>query len=354
LWLKSGPPAIKSPKTLRDYGETWRAWVAKNPVVAQIAVTDVTPLHVSTWYGALRESGLAQSTLRKHAWLTRHIFRYAVTPLGLRSDNPAEKVPIPSSKQVSPGELPRLTEDQVWKLADNLPTPYSTLVLVGAYTGLRLGELFGLRTEHLNRSTHPYVISVEWQWDEHLQTFRRPKRDKTRLVPVTPALSVAMDKHLLQYPPSQNRGGLVFAASNGAPLRQSNFRNQVWYPALERAGLPSVPPHSLRRTFVDTWIDRGMSMSYVRDMAGHESITMTMNTYKGTVGGEKLSEAVLKASVSLESIPGLQQAMNGAVGVMQVIGTHRDGRIEMEGLHPDWVPSGDPAPRAQVLRLPSR
>ncbi len=335
LWLNSGPSGIGE-STLRWYAELWRAWTNKNSLIGQLAAADVTPLHVSMWLGDLREEGLAQSTIRSHVILIRHILRYAVNPLGLRADNPAAPITAPQSKKRTPSNQPRLTEYEVWQLADVIHPRYRTFVILGAYTGLRLAELIGLRSSYLDRNAWPYVINVDWQWDQGVKEFRRPKRNTIRTVPITPELAGLVDKHTLQYPPSQNRDGLMFAASNGSQMHQSNFRNQVWYPALERAGLPRVTPHSLRRTFVDIMIDRGVKPTDVRDLAGHKDINVTMNTYKGTATTGQLSDAIMATAPGHVGTEELQQAVNAGAGIYhaQLI----NGEFVIEGLHPDWVP----------------
>ena len=344
LWHSSGPSGIKSPKTLTWYGDLWRALTNKNPPVDQIAVTDITPLHVSSWLGALREEELAQTTLQGYTQLIRHILRYAVNPLGLQLQVDPDNIDTPTSTQDDPGERPRLTEDQVWALAAMIDKRYRTLVLMGAYTGLRFGELSGLRPKYLDRSTEPYIIDVQWQWDARHTKFRRPKHRKTRQVPVTPELTKIVHKQLLQYSPTENQHRLIFAVQSGAPILPSNFRNRIWYPAVKRARLPRVSPHSLRATFVDIMIDRSIPYDIVRDMCGHEDISITMNVYKGKATTIKMSDAVMAASEhALNDVKALQQAVNAEAGVMHAT-LHSDGRLDFEGLHPDWTPDGDVIP----------
>lgn len=65
---------------------------------------------------------------------------------------------------------------------------------------------------------------------------------------------------------------LVFAASTGTGLRRSNFRRQVWRPALVRAGLlgsvVQVGPDKYRATWPDkTGVDRSKEFTTERDAA---------------------------------------------------------------------------------------
>jgi hypothetical protein len=47
-------------------------------------------------------------------------------------------------------EMAFLTPDEIARVADAIEPPYSALVWTAAYTGLRAGELHGLRVEHLD------------------------------------------------------------------------------------------------------------------------------------------------------------------------------------------------------------
>jgi integrase len=276
--------------------------------------------------------------------LLRHILRYAKT-LNLIDTDPTDGIKAPTSTQGKPDKRPRLTEAEIWQVADTFDPRFRMAVLLGGYTGLRLGELLGLRVEHIDRTTTPYLLDVAWQWDEHSNEFRRPKGNKTRQVPVTPDLWHDLDKHLLQYPASQTTYGTVFATRNGTPILQANFR-KIWNQTLTDLSLPHCVPHSLRASFVDIMIDRGIPTHQVQAMAGHQSITITMDVYKGTATTDQLAASIMATASNVKE---LQQAVNAGAGIMQ--GTlHSDGRIDIEGLHPDYL--NDDAPDADVIGFP--
>jgi hypothetical protein len=93
-------------------------------------------------------------------------------------------------------------------------------------------------------------------------------------------------------------------------------------------------------------IDRGIPAYQVQAMAGHQSITITMDLYKGDATTDQLADSIMAAASNVKE---LQQAVNAAAGIMQ--GTlHSDGRLDLEGLHPDF-PS-DHTPDADVIGFP--
>jgi integrase len=73
---------------------------------------------------------------------------------------------------------------------------------------------------------------------------------------------------------------LMFTAPKGGPLRLANFRRRVWWPSLERAGLPhTLRIHDLRHTCATTLISRGVHPKAIQHHLGHANIDITMDRY---------------------------------------------------------------------------
>jgi integrase len=71
----------------------------------------------------------------------------------------------------------------------------------------------------------------------------------------------------------------VFTAPNGGPLRVTAFRARVWRPATKTAGLDGLRIHDLRHTAVALWIAAGASPKEVAALAGHTSVSFTLDRY---------------------------------------------------------------------------
>ena len=71
----------------------------------------------------------------------------------------------------------------------------------------------------------------------------------------------------------------VFAAPQGGTLRIVAFRNRIWRPATEAAGLTGLRIHDLRHTAVALWIAAGASPKEVAVRAGHTSVSFTLDRY---------------------------------------------------------------------------
>jgi hypothetical protein len=57
-------------------------------------------------------------------------------------------------------------------------------------------------------------------------------------VPVPPGILEGMSVLMTARP----RDALVFTAPEGGPVTDGQFRNRVWYPAVEAAGIRRSPP----------------------------------------------------------------------------------------------------------------
>jgi Phage integrase family len=71
----------------------------------------------------------------------------------------------------------------------------------------------------------------------------------------------------------------VFKAQGGGPLRISNFRRNIWRPAVAHANLVGLRIHDLRHTAVALWIAAGASPKEVAARAGHTSTSFVLNRY---------------------------------------------------------------------------
>src|SRR3954467_2711170 len=139
-----------------------------------------------------------------------------------------------------------LTPEQVTRLAEAIDPQYRLLVLMAVYSGLRWGELAGLRRDRVNvlaRSVH--VVEQLTEVGGKL-AFGPPKTAAGRRKVTLPRfLAEALGGHM---GPAGAAAGdaLVFTTADGQPLRRSNFGRRVWLPAVKAAELEGLRFHDLR------------------------------------------------------------------------------------------------------------
>jgi integrase len=183
-------------------------------------------------------------------------------------------VPLP---KVEREEMRFLTPAEVAALADVIHPRYRALVLVGAYGGLRIGELAGLRRSRvdlLRGTVQVAEIVVEVRGLLHVGP---PKTQTSRRTVGLPRFVVEELAAHLGRPGDLE--ALVFTAPQGGPLRLPAFRGRVWRPAVIAAGLDGLRIHDLRHTAVALWIAAGANPKEVSARAGHASVSFTLDRY---------------------------------------------------------------------------
>jgi integrase len=74
---------------------------------------------------------------------------------------------------------------------------------------------------------------------------------------------------------------LVFTTWRGKPLRNLNWRRDVFDKTAIDAGLESLTPHELRHTAASLAVSAGANVKAVQKMLGHSSAAMTLDVYSG-------------------------------------------------------------------------
>jgi len=242
------------------------------PAFGLVPLAAIGQLDVRAWVANLSADGLAPATVVKAYQLLGKTLGAAVDA-GLIPRSPCRAVPLP---KIELSEMRFLTPTQVATLADAIDTRYRALVLVGAYGGLRIGELAGLkrsRVDLLHGRIDIAEILVEVRGTIH--TGPPKTRAGRRSVSLPRPIMREVEEHLAAHAADE----IAFPAPEGGPLRPSLFRRRVWRPATEAAGLASLRPHDLRHTAVALWIAAGANPKEVAVRAGHTSVSFTLDRY---------------------------------------------------------------------------
>jgi integrase len=217
---------------------------------------------VRAWVADLSGQGLAPATVQKAYQLLGKVMGAAVDA-GMISQSPCRRVPLP---KVEREEMRFLTPAEVATLADAIRPAYRALVLVGAYGGLRIGELAGLRRGRVDL-LHGTVEVAEIVTEVRGELgFGPPKtRASRRRVGLPQAVTAELARHLAAPGVAEE---FVFTAPQGGPLRVAGFRYRVWRPATQVAGLQGLRIHDLRHTAVALWIAAGANPKEVSARRG--------------------------------------------------------------------------------------
>jgi integrase len=206
---------------------------------------------------------LAPATVAKCFGVLRLILRSALRARLIATD-PTEGVTVPSTYQARPLTTTITRAQFFGNLLPAIPVPHRAIVATAAGAGLRWGECAGLTwgAVDLDEGLLKVVqVAVETSGTVMLRPFPKT-RAGWRTVPLPGWLIGRLHAHREHVEGDPGPRTLVFATSNGTGLRRSNFRRQVWRPALVRAGLLGSVVELQPRTYRATWSDKiGMEWS---------------------------------------------------------------------------------------------
>lgn len=290
--------------TFKGYAEEWRkAQVHRDgtarsieqqlrlhvyPTIGDRQLSTVRPTEVQALVRALGEK-LAPSTVEVVYGRVSAVFGAAVRDR-IISTSPCVGVKRPSSPPASMLEV--LTTEHVLALAAAVPDRYRALIVAGAGTGMRPGELFGLtvdRVDFLRKQVRVdrQLVRVRAPESEEVDESRRSRVElstslKTsasyRTIPLPDVVGSALAAHLAQWS-AHCELGLVFTNERGAPIQQHPFA-AVFERARVASKLPAwVTPHDLRHYYASLLIRSGASVKVVQSRLGHASAKTTLDTY---------------------------------------------------------------------------
>jgi integrase len=243
------------------------------PRFGSMPLVAITQYEVRAWVTHTTRQGLAASSVRRAYQLLGKVMGAAVDA-GMIAQNPCRRVPLP---RIERREMRFLTPAEVARLADSIRPSYRALVLLGAYGGLRIGEMAGLRRGRVDLDHGMVeVVEIVTEVSGYLH-FGPPKtRAGYRRVGLPRVVVEALAEQLAC---SGSADDLVFMGPQGGTLRLATFRHRIWRPATRAAGLDGLRIHDLRHTAVALWIAAGANPKEVAARAGHTSVSFTLDRY---------------------------------------------------------------------------
>ena len=268
-----------SKSTADCYKAAWKYFEA----IENVEMKQLRTAHIQKVIDLCVRMGRSYSTQKNISTLAIQLYKYAMQN-DIVQKNYAEfaKVPKPERK-----EKEIFTAEEIQSLVDNDSIPYVDTILILIYTGLRINELFSLRLANIDIENQTIVGGI------------KTEAGKNRIIPIHPKIM----GYVLRYYNRQIQGNFGKAKERvpfilnkqGSPMLPNHYRQAIYYPLLERLGIPKKTPHSCRHTFASLMAKYNDDIVATQKIIGHADYSTTANIYTHT-DIEQLRKAVEKIS----------------------------------------------------------
>lgn len=234
----------KRPSTAKGYKEIWQNHL--KPLCAKRWLRETRTHHVQQWLDHIARSGLSRNTLSHIKNVISGIFTLAMQREYFPDNaNPARNAKIDPTA-TAPEETYAYTLEEIKTILSLLPEPAATVFAVAAFSGLRHGEIQGLRWEDY-RDGQLFVSRSIWNGK-----VGDPKTAKsTAPVPIIKQLADRLDMHRLRSSDTitgEPKTGPMFANGAGNPQELTALLKRQILPTLNRCvcGVAQVVHHEAK------------------------------------------------------------------------------------------------------------
>lgn len=231
-------------------------------------------------------TSLSGKTIRHYHRLISVILKTAVHWQVIFS-NPAERVKPPKAENK---EAKYLDEKQTAYLIECLkkePIDKRTMIITFVYSGMRRGELCGLKWEDIDFENQMISINKALQYVPKKGIFLKKPKTKAsiRTIKLSPEVFTLLEEYKVWQEKQEKEAGdrwqdtgFIFTGWNGAPLHPDTIT--AWFADfVDKYDLSKISIHSLRHTNITLMIAAGVPLRTVARRGGHAQASTTSNIY---------------------------------------------------------------------------
>lgn len=286
-WLVEYTGDVK-PYTKRAYATNIKNHII--PALGALRLEKLTPLQVQKFYNeCMREpKNLKPKTVKNIHGVLHSALKQAVMN-GLIRSNPTESCTIPRIERIEIKPFDDAAEKSFLQAIEG--DKYERLFIVDLYTGMRKGEILGLRWSDIDFDQGTITISKQLQVEPFKggRYYLAPlKNDKERIITPAPyVMQILREQRRYQNEARLLAGGaweegdipgLVFTNETGKHLCHQTIGTR-YKKLVKAAGLPDARFHDMRHSYAVAAIRAGDDIKTVQSNLGHHSAAFTLDTY---------------------------------------------------------------------------
>lgn len=291
-WLDSYVKTSTSEGTFEWYNGLVENHIKTSPI-SRITVVKLSALDIQNFIAKKtsdkkmtdKNKKLAPKTVREILAMIKLALKFACI-WRIIKDNPAQYVVPPKIPRPKTRELTIEQTEKFLMVAQE--DKYYLIYLLAIYTGMRLGELRGIRWQDVDLKKCTISIRQTIRKDGNSAIFKDPKTEGSiAQVNFDPAFSPLFDEQKKLQEAAQLAYGLgykkeldlVFTSKNGGPIKRRNLVDEHFYTLLKKADIPKMRFHDLRHSCATLLLQAGVHPRLIQERLRHSDIRTTMNRY---------------------------------------------------------------------------
>lgn len=283
-----------------NYKVTLRKYI--RPSLGDKRLSDLKPFLIQGVIDKLIRDGAPPPSV-SYAFRTLKTALAHAVKLNALGYNPCDGVMAPKRKKPDIVVYDDVQVQQYVLACDELRSPNRVLYKLAVGTGMRLGEILGLKWKDVNWGGQQITIIRQRASNpksKELVTLKTKSSERTIQVPGVIVDQLSQHRELQWtrrkgYREWEDRD-IIFASTKGQPLSRGGVRNGH-NRIIEIAGLPRIRFHDLRHTAISLMLQRGVPVIEVSKYVGHANATITLGTY-----GHFIPSKHSQAAMAMEDI----------------------------------------------------
>lgn len=258
-----------SPTTYESYKRNIDVHIV--PLLGNIKLKDLKPLHLQSFYTNRLEYGLSKTSV-KYLHRILHTALNQATKWQLLSINIANNVDAPKPEKYV---AKILKPNEVCKLLNAVKNTNIYLpVLIGISTGMRRGEILGLTWNNIDfENSFIRIVQTLLPTKNGLQLLPPKTNTSNRIISIPPTLKNILKEY-------KNKTSCNFVCYNEfGELINPSYLNHKFKQVLEDNNLPLIRFHDLRHSHASLLLSQGVQAKVISERLGHSNINITMDLY---------------------------------------------------------------------------
>jgi integrase len=274
LWLKS-KKNIKV-QSYQKYEKIINNYIKDS--IGNIPINTLTKDNIIDFFNNIKENEIALSTQKTLLYIVKASLEYAY------NNNYSNYIDLKDIKlKTLPKTIYVFSKEQQQTLENKLKEKMNIrklCLLLCLYTGLRIGEICGLKWENINFNTNSLEIK---------RTIQRIKdtsstNSKTKLIESTPkSLTsnriVSIPAFIMEYLKKFKSNDDYYILSNSNKLYDPRQFEEFYKRILKKCNINYMNFHRIRHTYATRCIESKMDIKTLSEILGHSSVEITLKLY---------------------------------------------------------------------------